>query len=213
MQCKGYFVNNLLDSIHVADSQLNNAGQNYTGYDVSTFGDVLLLRNADITANIAAANSENSTELLNYYKYTYFKSDSVFCKDIYENGVKINVGYDYKNNKAGFWYKIPNTSGDIEFNDDLNYYSNIFAFGKTLNQKSILDYCFAANDYDWITSGFSADDFEGIYVADEKGNAVMYINVGLGECPDGTTWTLSSYPSETTLSNNVSGLLLEVGNG
>ena len=60
---------------------------------------------------------------------------------------------------------------------------------------------------------FSADDFEGIYVADEKGNAVMYINVGLGECSDGTTWTLSSYPSETTLSNNVSGLLLEVGNG
>ena len=123
----------------------------------------------------------------------------------------MDVSYNYKNNKAGFWYKVPNTSGNIEFNDELNYYSNVFAIGKTLNQKSILDNCFTAvKDYTWLASGFSADDFEGIYVADAKGNSVMYIDVGLGECPDGTSWSLSSYPSEQTLSDNVSGLLLEV---
>ena len=99
----------------------------------------------------------------------------------------------------------------MEFNDDLNYYSNVFAIGKTLNQKSILNYCFkAVDDYTWIVSGFSADDFEGIYVSDKSGNSVMYIDVSLGECDDGTSWTLSSYPSEPELSDSVSGLLLEV---
>jgi hypothetical protein len=48
----------------------------------------------------------------------------------------------------------------------------------------------------------------------------MYIDVGLGECTVGTSWTLSAYPSvnfETeskerynTLINQTSGLLLEI---
>ena len=212
LECKGYFYNNLADSLHVNDPQLINGGENYTGYNTSTFGDVLLLRNSNIIANINASNETTKTDkLLNYYKYTYTKYDSVFCNDIYTNGIKMDVSYNYKNNKAGFWYKVPNTSGNIEFNDELNYYSNVFAIGKTLNQKSILDNCFTAvKDYTWLASGFSADDFEGIYVADTKGNSIMYIDVGLGECPDGTSWSLSSYPSEQTLSDNVSGLLLEV---
>lgn len=212
LNIKGYFYNNLYDSFHVNDPQLTAAPENYIGYDTSNFYDVLLLRNSNIQKNIDDAKQySDDTALLDYYKYTYIKSEPKKCADMFSYGIEVPVEYNYKNNKAGFWYKVPNTSGYLEFNDDLNYYSNVFAIGKTLNQKSILNYCFKAVDnYTWIVSGFSADDFEGIYVSDKSGNSIMYIDVGLGECNDGTSWTLSSYPSEPELSDSVSGLLLEV---
>jgi hypothetical protein len=120
---------------------------------------------------------------------------------------------------------MPNTSGHIEYNDKIHYGSNVFNIGKTLSQDSLLNGCFVSaqkirNEYKWITSGFSADDFEGIYIRDSKEKPVMYIDVGLGECTVGTSWTLSAYPSvnfenETkerynTLINQTSGLLLEI---
>ena len=42
----------------------------------------------------------------------------------------------------------------------------------------------------------------------------MYIDVGLGECTEGTSWSLSSFPSKNInnpkAANTCSGLLLEI---
>ena len=94
-----------------------------------------------------------------------------------------------------------------------NNQSNLENIGKTLNQETIL-YNLKLTDARVISaSGFSADDFEGLYVTDSKRNPVMYIDVGLGECKDGTSWSFSGYPNgedPVTARENVKGLMLEI---
>ena len=221
---KGKFYNNLARSTHVDNPGLAAAGENLTGYDSKEFKRWLYNRTAGIKDNLYEADKYISTEddkLLNYYKYTYEKSAPYLysgCRD----GIPLDVKFNYANNKAGFWFKMPDTSGHIEYNDKIRYGSNVFNIGKTLNQDSILNGCFvssqrARNEYKWITSGFSADDFEGIYIKDSRERPVMYIDVGLGECAVGTSWTWSAYPSvdyekstDEDLINQVSGLVLEI---
>lgn len=221
---KGKFYNNLASSTHVDNPGLVAAGENLTGYDPKEFKRWLYNRTAYIKDNLVEADKYISTEddkLLNYYKYTYEKSAPYLysgCRD----GIPLDVKFNYANNKAGFWFKMPDTSGHIEYNDKIRYGSNVFNIGKTLNQDSILNGCFvssqrARNEYKWITSGFSADDFEGIYIKDSRERPVMYIDVGLGECAVGTSWTWSAYPSvdyekstDEDLINQVSGLVLEI---
>jgi len=225
---RGKFYNNLAISTHVDNPGLVATGENYTGYDPDGFNMTYLYNRTDaIKNNVNEANKNVSTQddqLLNYYKYTYEKSAPYLYTDC-KNGIPLDVKFDYKNDKTGFWFRMPNTSGHIEYNDKIHYGSNVFNIGKTLSQDSLLNGCFVSaqktrNEYKWITSGFSADDFEGIYIRDSKEKPVMYIDVGLGECTVGTSWTLSAYPSvnfETeskerynTLINQTSGLLLEI---
>ena len=141
--------------------------------------------------------------------------------------IELPVQFDYKNGKRGFWYNAGVvTSGDYEYNDNVNYYGNILAIGKTLSQHSILNKCLTTTEMTWTVSGFSADDFEGLYITDSAHKPVMYIDVGLGECSDGTSWSFSSYPSVNSgdyiteldpeaayidaMNTNCSGLLLEI---
>lgn len=221
---KGKFYNNLGWSENIADSNLAATVENLTGYDPNGFSAWLYNRTEAIKNNVNEANKYVSTQddqLLNYYKYTYEKSAPYTYTGCIE-GIPLDVKFNYANNKAGFWFKMPNTSGHIEYNDKIHYGSNVFNIGKTLNQDSILNDCFVSaqktyNKYEWKTSGFSADDFEGIYVRDSHERPVMYIDVGLGECTNGTSWTLSAYPSinyenstNKELINQVSGLILEI---
>ena len=145
-----------------------------------------------IEDNIARGLSKvGDVENITNFRYTYDK----------DYGTKITppfllpVKYDNKNNKNGFWFQAPAASGDFEYNDKVNYYSNVYYIGKTLSQDALLKKCLMIDEHKWNVSGISADDFEGIYIQDSNQNPVMYIDVGLGECQDGTTWSLSSYPS------------------
>jgi hypothetical protein len=99
-------------------------------------------------------------------------------------------------------------TADSAYNDDIHYTSNVFAIGKTPNQECILDQLRMEGISSVSFSGFTADDFDGLYVTDSDNNPVMYINVGLGECSEGTSWSYSSYPSCDDVS--ASGLILEV---
>lgn len=213
MNMEGRFVNALIPSVHVPDPGITVVEPSEVDYNSA--GLSLYDFNNAVSSNMVLFENTKSEEI-NYYMYTYTKSEP-YTADMLTN-YKLPVKYDYMNNKAGFWFQIPDTSGTLEFNDTINYYANVLAFGKTLNQLSILNYCLPnSTDSDWSVSGFSADDFEGLFVTDSSSRPVMYIDVGLGECTDGTTWTLSSYPSTDVtgqnsgyMLNNCYGLLMEV---
>ena len=156
---------------------------------------------------------DNGNEYSTYFKYTYTKKlDSINSI----SGIG-NYGwyakYDYMNGKAGFWVQNEKASFD-EFNDKFHYTQNYMTFGKTLNEQCILNYLNADKknrQNGCHVSGFSADDFEGIYVTDYDNNPVMYIDVGMGECSEGTSWSYECYSgSHTNNEDDVYGLLLEV---
>jgi hypothetical protein len=129
-----------------------------------------------------------------------------------QDGIKYNVQFDYGNrNCAGYWfYNHDNISPSTEYNDDFSYTPNILNIGKTVNEKCIINNHLMLPDVDsFMVSSFAADDFEGLLVTDSKSLPVMYIDVGLGECDDGTTWSYKckEYTRGTT---GTSGLLLEM---
>lgn len=163
--------------------------------------------------NIAShAIVDEGNEYSTYFKYTYTKKlDSINSI----SGIG-NYGwyakYDYMNGKAGFWVQNEKASFD-EYNDKFHYTQNYMTFGKTLNEQCILSYL-NTNKENRLNgchvSGFSADDFEGIYVTDFYNNPVMYIDVGMGECSEGTSWSYECYSGSHTNNDDVYGLLLEV---
>lgn len=169
--------------------------------------------NADFINIASHAIVDEGNEYSTYFKYTYTKKlDSINSI----SGIG-NYGwyakYDYMNGKAGFWVQNDKASFD-EFNDKFHYTQNYMTFGKTLNEPCILNYL-NANKENRLNgchvSGFSADDFEGIYVTDFYNNPVMYIDVGMGECSEGTSWSYECYSgSHTNNEDDVYGLLLEV---
>ena len=140
---------------------------------------------------IKGKENKDDNENVTNFRYTYDKDYGTKIKPPFLLPVK----YDNKNGKNGFWFQAPAASGEYEYNDNLNYYGNIYYIGKTLSQDALLKKCLLIDSHEWQVSGISADDFEGLYVQDSDQNPIMYIDVSLGECQDGTTWSLSSYPS------------------
>ena len=216
----GRFTNNLLDS----------NDNNVEGLDISTDANVfspldfsaILYEDATIEEKDAIINNINQSEkisanneIVDWFKYTYNKSENPSEVD----KIDFNVIFDVKNNKRGFWFSYADylgkpVSGDYEYNDELNYYSNILAIGKSLSENAIIRKCLQTDGRKWNISGFSANDFDGLYVIDSEKRPVMYIDVGLGECTDGTSWSLSSYPSipefsafSAKLENELSGVI------
>lgn len=181
----------------------------------------------DLTANMKVSDTEQhkNDSLVDYFKYTYEKLPANMHVDICSAGFKLPVTFEYKNNKAGFWFNMNESAvektrdlkdlGIVEeatcsaYNDNIYYTSNVYTIGKTPNQGCIINEHLADPDITGVSfSSFSADDFEGIYVTDSENRPVMYIDVGLGECPEGTTWSYSAYPSysaniETSLDTSV----------
>ena len=220
----GKFYTNLLPSNNV--NGLIPTTEDRSIFDPSTFS-IVLFNNLDTTSKEKIENnielaSQDAAHGTNYFKYTYTKRPGEKIEKI-----ELPVQFDYKNGKRGFWYNAGVvTSGDYEYNDKLNYYGNILAIGKTLSQHSILNKCLTTTEMAWTVSGFSADDFEGLYITDSSHKPIMYIDVGLGECSDGTSWSFSSYPSVNSadyitepdpeaayidaMNTNCSGLLLEI---
>lgn len=199
---------------------------NYDNSNVSAYYD-------NLTANIKIsdyAQHENDT-LVDYFKYTYEKTPANAHINICSAGFKLPVTFDYKNNKAGFWFNMNESTVEktrelkdlgptpentcSAYNDNIYYTSNVFAIGKTPNQSCIINEHLADPEITAVSfSSFSADDFEGIYVTDGNNKPVMYIDVGLGECPEGTTWSYSAYPSysaniETALDTSAYNIIAE----
>jgi len=160
-----------------------------------------------------------------YFKYTYTKHILSKAEENPISGGVWNCGFDYQNNKAGFWFRNEDAKyQNVEYNDNFRYSENLLTFGKTLNEQCILAKLESDKEYqkNGITlSSISADDFEGLYITDSNNEPVMYIDVGMGECTDGTSWTYKCYPSvpesefEKYTENDgflppLSGLLLEV---
>ena len=145
-------------------------------------------------ANLAMSYQDsNDDDYIDYFKYTYLKG--IIPNNIGKRGILLPVSYNIANNKAGFWFNMGETEVSA-YNDDIKYTSNVLAIGKTPNQDCILNSNLSRSEVSSVSfSAISADDFEGIYVTDSDNNPVMYINVGLGECSEGTSWTFSSYPS------------------
>ena len=207
----GYYYNELTQT----ESE-KNYGDSVKGFDsivalpISSFQygeeSALDFFDAALKNNINASESDGE-ENPTYFKYTYTKSKPI---DYAVDGIKLPVKFDKRNEKAGFW-----ASGEFSnnikyaYNDNINYIKNIFGIGETLNEACILENL-KEDSKPFTLSAFSADDFEGLYVVDSSDNPVMYIDVGLGECPDGTTWSYSSYPDSNELSNITSGLFLEI---
>lgn len=206
-----YLMNSTQNGLPQGLSTIHANSRNGTPYSADQFSDDILSIHGDISNNM---NYMNTSEITDYYKYTYIKeelTDSI-------SALPINVKFDYKNRLAGFWFQQHNGSGEIadgsiEYNDNVKYYPNIFNIGTTLNQDSILNKCLKLNDSrEYTVSGFSATDFDGLYVVDEKKYPVMYIDVGLGKCSDGTTWSYECKSSTDDYGDieSTSGLLLEV---
>lgn len=169
--------------------------------------------NTDFINIASQAIVDNGNEYSTYFKYTYTKKLDLINSISGIGKYGWYAKYDYMNGKAGFWVQNEKASFD-EFNDKFHYTQNYMTFGKTLNEQCILRYLNANKENrksGCHVSGFSADDFEGIYVTDSTDNPVMYIDVGMGECSEGTSWSYECYSgSHTNNEDDVYGLLLEV---
>jgi hypothetical protein len=148
-----------------------------------------------------------------YFKYTYTRNIENTNNISGAGDYEWFVGYEYQNGRAGFWCHNDNAKySSSAYNDKIVYTPNYMTFGKTLSEACILEYL-NRNETNRKNGckvvGFSADDFDGIYVTDSDRNPVMYIDVGMGECSPGTSWSYECYPSTTEKSDRMSGLLLE----
>lgn len=177
-----------------------------------------------------AAVETDDSKVTDYFKYTYVKSNPVDMS-ILSMPVKFDiVKNDDDKLKAGYWFKY-NERIDrrtksmrqvqeyyLEHNDNLTYNGSVLHFGKTLNEANILnkDHLNSKTITACGVSSISADDFEGILVmtdgkTSDEMKPVMYINVGLGECPEGTSWALECEKAKGDNKDaSYSGLLLEV---
>ena len=138
------------------------------------------------------------------FKYTYTKTIASADYKVQP----IHVDFDYMNDKAGFWYTNEFVDNDNAYNNDnIKYNSNIYNIGITPNENCILRELIDKRS-GFTVSGFSADDFAGLYITDSKNLPVMYIDTSLGKCEDGTSWSYSGIPA--TSANTKYGLFLEV---
>lgn len=138
------------------------------------------------------------------FKYTYTKTIASADYEV----PPIHVDFDYMKGKAGFWYTNEFVDNDnAYYNDNIKYNSNIYNIGITPNENCILRELIDRRS-GFTVSGFSADDFAGLYITDSKNLPVMYIDTSLGKCEDGTSWSYSGIPA--TSANTKYGLFLEV---
>lgn len=159
--------------------------------------------------NAAVTTTGSKKKYADYFKYTYTK---IYNGPIYQDGLKYDVKFDYGGRYyAGYWfYNHDNVLPGEEYNDDMSYTPNILNIGKTVNEKCIINNHLALPNVDsFMVSSFSADDFDGLYVTDSSNLPVMYIDVGLGRCEDGTTWSYNCTENSPKL-DSMSGLLLEM---
>lgn len=220
---KGYFVNALLNCNAFIDeglivapeqdaswdwSRLNNTRFDFTKPAYSGFDSSY---NSTIKYNLKYDGVINGGDENNFYKYTYDKL-VVYSADIGKDGIKIPVkfGSEPTLNRSGFWFSnSDNLVDDTEKNNGIVYRPNIFNIGKTLSPESILSVLKSNPSHEYTVSGFSADDFEGLYITRNNNimsEPVMYIDVGLGECNQGTSWSYECLPNR----GFASGLFLEV---
>lgn len=213
----GKFVNDIANAYSVPVDGLTPESISYVKWndlENSRFTEKAANGSDDLDANIQQAIDDKGKEY-NFYMYTYKKEQTY--TDISKPGIKVPVTFNYKNGKGGYWFHNKDNEEFKEPTDgNIMYYPNVFNIGKTFNQRTIINYL--GENESLLLSGFSADDFEGIYVTNSKREPIMYIDVGLGECPEGTSWSLSSYPSTKIVDRyknlntrtNLSGLILEI---
>ena len=236
LNISGSFRNNLLESnnsfvdpqlmqVNNVNSQIYNMLSNSALWFGQYDSDATIVKNY---------NNESSSAKKDFYKFTYIKG--TLAQSAISSAIELsNVHYNYANKKAGFWFKNTSAfSGAYEFNDTLRYTPNILTLGKQPSQESILLSLEDNNTTNLYSAyGFKADDFAGLLFVrnnETTKEPIMYVDVNLGECPDGTSWSYSGYPSkdisaidsqyvvddkETRLRkqqeyNKVEGLLLEV---
>ena len=166
-----------------------------------------------------AVTQANDESVPTYFKYTYTRKDDSAGNFI--SGSTWDCKFDYSNGKAGFW--ISNSAAEYSagmYNDSIRYSENYATFGTTINDRCILGKLMYQPNQMLSAESFSADDFEGLYVTDGQDRPVMYIDVGLGRCERGTTWSYRCTPNipESAFGKEdehgkvpgISGLLLEV---
>ena len=166
-----------------------------------------------------AVTQANDESVPTYFKYTYTRKDDNTGDFI--SGSTWDCKFDYSNGKAGFW--ISNSAAEYSagmYNDSIRYSENYATFGTTINERCILGKLMYQPNQMLSAESFSADDFEGLYVTDGQDRPVMYIDIGLGRCERGTTWSYRCTPNipESAFGKEdehgevpaISGLLLEV---
>ena len=135
-------------------------------------------------------------DLNQYFTYTYSATTNSYD----ENGNLKKMpllNYDVKfamanNGKVGYWLRDPvdNVKGD-----NITYKNNIIHIGITKSpeqiRKEIME---PANKGKCITSAISGEDFAGLWVYDNKGNNVMYIDTSVGDCDGLSTWSMQLDP-------------------
>lgn len=221
-EIRGNFHNGLLQSYQpVIDSseyeEFNNS-QEFTATSSEWCNDMYMysaFRNNYKKAVIMAKDESIPT----YFKYTYTRQDN--DRGDFISGSTWDCKFDYSNGKAGFW--ISNSAAEYSagmYNDSIRYSENYATFGTTMNERCILGKLMYQPNQMLSAESFSADDFEGLYVTDGQDRPVMYIDVGLGRCERGTTWSYRCTPNmpESAFGKEdehgevpaISGLLLEV---
>ena len=216
MSLIGKVKNGLLQSNNVTVNGLNKMDANWNPFNDASipsifdmytqtyygYGDFLAKNGAD-----AVSVSGTKQKYSEYFKYTYTK---IMNGAIIPGSLKYDVQFDSSKQYAGYWfYNHDNVSPTNEYNDDFSYTPNILNIGKTVNENCIINKHLISGDEPFAVSSFSADDFEGLLVTDSNYLPVMYIDVGLGECSDGTTWSYDC-KKHNGPSTGSSGLLLEM---
>lgn len=147
-------------------------------------------------------------EIDQFFTYTYSATSASYDKDgnLKKLGeLKYDVNFALSNDgKVGYWITDPikGVSGE-----NFVYNNNIIHLGITKSPEQIRKEIIENNGVCY-TSALSGDSFDGLYVFDEDGNNVMYIDTSVGDCDGLSTWSMQL--PEGKFGNQTKGCILEI---
>lgn len=146
-------------------------------------------------------------EIDQFFTYTYSATSASYGTD--GNLKKLGeLKYDVKfaidnNGKIGYWLEDP-IAGISGHNFVYNH--NIMHLGITKSPEQIRKEIIQKGIC--YTSAISGEDFAGLWVYDDKGNNVMYIDTSVGDCDGLSTWSMQL--SEGKVDGKQMGCILEI---
>ena len=147
-------------------------------------------------------------EIDQFFTYTYSATSASYGPDgnLKKLGeLKYDVNFALSNDgKVGYWIADPikGVSGE-----KFVYNNNIIHLGITKSPEQIRKEIIENNGICY-TSALSGDSFDGLYVYDEDGNNVMYIDTSVGDCDGLSTWSMQL--PEGKFGNQTKGCILEI---
>ena len=158
-------------------------------------------------ANYPNSHFKQRNELDQYFTYTYSATNDSYGTDGKLKKMPLlnyNVQFAIADNgTVGYWLQDP---VDGVKGENFVYKNNIIHMGITKSPEQIRQEIMSTGKCK--TSAISGEDFAGLWVYDDKGNNVMYIDTSVGDCDGLSTWSMELPKGK--VNNKQMGCILEI---